>query len=90
MFMFIYFCYAYAFWIGSVYVEKQFWNHGKDRPYSGGDSIGVFFAVIIGLFSLALISNQFKAYIECKVAAKFAFDVIDRKPPIPLDDPKAE
>lgn len=90
MIMIIYCCYAYAFYFGALFVEKEYYNHGRDRAYSGGDSIGVFFAVIIGLFSLALIANQYKAYLECKVAAKMAFDIIDRKSPIPQDDPKAE
>lgn len=58
MMMMIYWMYAYSFWIGTVWVEKQFWNHGSDRPYSGGDTIGVFFSVIIGLFSISMISSQ--------------------------------
>jgi len=76
--------------MGSVYVEKQFWNHGRDRPYSGGDAIGVFFAMIIGLFSISMVNNQFKATVEAKVAAKLIFEVIKRTPPIELDDPRAE
>jgi ATP-binding cassette subfamily B (MDR/TAP) protein 1 len=71
-------------------VEHQVWNGGRGRPYSGGDAIGCFFAVIIGLFSIALISNQLKATVEAKVAANFIFEIIDRKPPIPINDPKAE
>lgn len=90
MFMIIYCCYAYAFYAGSLFVEHQVWNSGRGRPYQGGDSIGCFFAVLIGLFSIAMISNQVKATVEAKVAAKFIFEVIDRKPPIPLDDPNAE
>jgi len=90
LFIFIYLAYAYSFYMGSVYVEKQFWNHGRDRPYSGGDAIGVFFAMIIGLFSISMVNNQFKATVEAKVAAKLIFEVIKRTPPIELDDPRAE
>lgn len=61
VFVAMYASYAYAFYIGSVYVRYEVWNNGRDRPYSGGDSIGVFFAVLIGLFSLSMVSNQFKA-----------------------------
>jgi hypothetical protein len=57
MFMIIYSCYAYAFYIGSLFVEHQVWNSGRNRPYQGGDSIGCFFAVLIGLFSIAMITN---------------------------------
>jgi hypothetical protein len=32
-------------------------------------------------------SNQMKVIIEGRVAAKFAFEVIDRKPEIDLDSP---
>lgn len=57
-FLFAIYCmYSYAFYIGSIYVGKQYMNHGRDRPYSGGDSIGVFFAVIIGLFSISMITG---------------------------------
>ena len=33
-------------------MDKPFWNHAEDRDYMGGDVIGVFFGVLIGLFSL--------------------------------------
>ncbi len=33
-FMFaIYFAYSYAFLIGGIWVDKQYWNHANDRPY---------------------------------------------------------
>jgi len=50
--------------------------------YSGGDSIACFFAVITGLFNLSMLSNQFKAVVEGRVAGKFVFEVIDRVPTI--------
>lgn len=90
LFLFIYCAYGYAFYMGSVFVEYQVMNSAQGRPYSGGDAIGCFFAMIIGLFSLALCSNQMKAVVEGQVAAKFAFEVIDRIPPITIDDPHAE
>jgi ABC-type multidrug transport system fused ATPase/permease subunit len=41
--------------------------------------------VIIGLFSLSACSNHFKAVVEGRVAAKLAFEVIDRESAIPHD-----
>lgn len=45
-----------------------------------------FFGIIIGMFALSATSNHFKAVVEGRVAAKFAFEVIDRKPEIDSDD----
>lgn len=90
LFVFIYFAYAYAFWVGGEFVVNQYYNHGKERAYTGGDALGVFFAIIIGLFSISMITNQIKAIVECKVAAKMLYNIIDRKVPIPLDDPTAD
>jgi len=63
MFVMIYCMYAYAFWAASIFVERQIENEGRNRPYQGGDSIGVFFAVLIGLFSISMISNQATAIV---------------------------
>ena len=60
-FLVVYSTYAYSFWIGSIFVEKQVWNKAVDRPYTGGDLLSCFFGVIIGLFSLAQSTNHFKA-----------------------------
>ena len=39
-FMFcIYGAYAYAFFIGSVWVEGEYWNHAVQRAYTAGDTI---------------------------------------------------
>lgn len=88
--MTIYLSYAYAFFIGSVFVERRVHNDVFDRQYMGGDTIAIFFAVITGLFQVTLLSNQFKGIVEGRVAAKFVFEVIDRVPAIPTEDPSAE
>ena len=88
--MTIYLSYAYAFYIGSVFVERRVHNDVFDRQYMGGDSIAIFFAVITGLFQLTLLSNQYKGIVEGRVAAKFVFEVIDRVPSILIEDPSAE
>lgn len=63
-FFVIYSTYAYSFWIGSIFVEKEIWNQAVNRPYTGGDLLACFFGVIIGLFSLAQSTNHFKAVKE--------------------------
>jgi hypothetical protein len=78
--------YSYAFYIGSIFVEYRVWNSTQGKFYSAGDTIGCFFAVLIGLFTLAMLSAQTKCIVEAKVAAKFAFEVIDRKPSIELEN----
>jgi ATP-binding cassette subfamily B (MDR/TAP) protein 1 len=72
--------YAWAYFIGSVFIEKGVENTQHERPYTGGDTLACFFGVIIGLFSLSTTSNHFKAVVEGRVAAKLAFEVIDRDP----------
>ena len=78
-FMFsIYLAYSYAFFIGGIWVEKEFENHAQGRPYQAGDSISVFFGVLFGLFALAAAGPGFNTLAEGKAAGKLAFDVIDR------------
>ena len=86
----VYNSYAWAFYIGSVFIEKGIENSAQNRPYTGGDILSCFFGVIIGLFSLSSCSNHYKAIIEGKVAAKLAFDVIDRQPTIQQEAPLSE
>ncbi len=78
LWMIVYFSYAYAFYIGSLFVQYNVYNSALKKNYSAGDTIGCFFAVIIGLFNIAMTSGQMKSIIEGRVAAKFAFEVIDR------------
>ena len=72
--------------MGSIWIEKEFWNDTWDRPYTGGDTLWCFFAILIGLASLGATSNHFKAITEGRVAGKLAFEVIDRVPTIDQDD----
>jgi len=82
MYFNIYCMYSYAFYVGSLFIEYDVWNSSMNKPYSAGDTIGCFFAVIIGLFTFAMLSTQTKCIVEAKVAAKFTFEVIDRIPSI--------
>ena len=82
----IYGSYAYAFIIGSIWVDRGFPNHAANRPYSPGDIVGVFFGVLLGFFGLAGIGPNAKLVAEGKTSGKMAFDAIDRKPLIDMDD----
>jgi ATP-binding cassette, subfamily B (MDR/TAP), member 1 len=86
----IYCCYAYAFWISSLFVEKQIFNTFQNRVYTAGDALPCFFGVLIGLFSLAGLSPSIKAVNEGKVAGKFISDVIERMPTINQDNDMAK
>ena len=78
-FMFcLYACYAYAFTLGGLWVDRQTWNHTYDRPYTAGDSISVFFGILFGFFALSAAGPCFNAVAEAKAAGTLAFRVIDR------------
>jgi ATP-binding cassette, subfamily B (MDR/TAP), member 1 len=74
--------YAYAFYLGSVWIYYDFKNDTFDRVYSAGDILSCFFGVIFGMFSMGLAAPNIKAVTEGRVAGKLAFDIIDRKPAI--------
>lgn len=81
--MFIMFgTYAYAFYIGSIWIEKEIWNHTYNRPYMAGDILGCFFGIVFGTFSIGIASQNLKSVAEGKVAGKMVFDIIDRVPSI--------
>lgn len=79
--------YAYAFYMGSVWIYNDFWNDTFERYYSAGDILSCFFGVIFGMFSVGLAAPNIKAVAEGRVAGKFTFDIIDRVPQIDQDKP---
>jgi len=74
--------YAYSFYIGSVWIYKEYRNDTFGRIYSAGDILSCFFGVVFGMFSMGMATPNIKAVTEARVAGKMAFDVIDRKPAI--------
>lgn len=74
--------YAYAFYLGSVWIYHDFHNDTFGRVYTAGDILSCFFGVIFGMFSMGLAAPNLKAVTEGRVAGKLAFDIIDRKPAI--------
>lgn len=86
----IYFGYSYAFFIGSIWVDQEFWNHAVERPYSAGDIISVFFGVFFGMMALGGLAPNIQGLAEAKASGQKAFYIIDRIPAINIDDPHAE
>jgi len=90
MFFTLFGAYAYAFYVGSWWVQKEFWNNTYGRPYTSGDVITCFFGILFGMFSIGMAAPNIQAVAEGRAAGKMAFDVIDRQPSILMDDPKAK
>lgn len=74
--------YAYAFYMGSVWIYNDIYNDTFERTYTAGDILSCFFGVIFGMFSVGLATPNIKAVNDGKVAGKLAFEIIDRKPQI--------
>mmetsp|Transcript_21964 Transcript_21964/g.16309 ORF Transcript_21964/g.16309 Transcript_21964/m.16309 type:complete len:202 (+) Transcript_21964:725-1330(+) len=90
MFMFISLAsYAYSFFMGSIWIYHEIPNTAFDRSYTAGDVLTCFFGVLFGMYSLGMAAPNIKAVSVGKVAGKMVFDIIDRVPDIPIDDPNA-
>lgn len=85
----IYLCYAYAFLMGAIWIDKPYWNHAEDRDYMGGDIITCFFGVLIGLFSLGGAGPAINSINVAKTTGALVFGIIDRQVQINQDDPNA-
>ncbi len=79
--------YAYAFYTGSWLITKQVTNTNNGKVYTAGDIMSCFFGVVFGVMSLGMATPNIRAITEGRVAGKVAYDVIDRKPKILIDDP---
>lgn len=84
-FVSIFGAYAYAFYMGKVWIEKEILNTRYNRFYSPGDILSCFNGIVFGMFALGMASPNIKAVVEGLQAGKMAFDVIDRVSPIPED-----
>lgn len=86
----IYSVYSYSFWVGANFVKDGVINRVTGEIYTFMDILAVFFGILFGLFSMEGMGNAMKAVGEAQVAGKLAFDIIDRKPIVNMDDPNAE
>ncbi|KAM6451004.1 ATP-dependent translocase ABCB1 [Liasis olivaceus] len=73
-FLLIYASYALAFWYGTTLII--------DEGYSIGKVLTVFFAVLIGAFSIGQVSPNLEAFASARGAAYTIFNIIDNEPQI--------
>ena len=88
-FLSLYGYYTYSFYVGSYMVTEEIENTNKGKPYSSGDVLGCFLGLAYGIFSLGLATPNFKALSEGRIAGKMAYEIIERKPKINLDEPSS-
>ena len=77
--------YAYSFYFGGFLI----WNDievREGKQYTGGVVISVIFCVVFGSLGLTGATPAITAISEGRVAGKFAFDIIDHKPDIVIND----
>jgi hypothetical protein len=77
--------FAFAFFTGSYLVTGKVYNDNSEKIYTSGDILSIFFGIVYGVFSLGLAAPNLKAITEGRVAGKMAYDVIERRPKIPLN-----
>ena len=81
LFFCIYACYAYAFWMGGIFIHRNVYNPvSETKTYRAGDILSCFFGTLFGLISILTSTANIKGIIEGQVAGKMAFDVIERTP----------
>lgn len=73
---------AFAFYIGSWFVQEKVLNENTGKPYTTGDILTCFYGILWGFQVLGMTSPNLKAIAEAKIAGKRAFDVIERVPSI--------
>ncbi|EKM51815.1 uncharacterized protein PHACADRAFT_262171 [Phanerochaete carnosa HHB-10118-sp] len=78
-FFIIYNAYALAFYFGTTLI-----NRGEANA---GDVVNVFFAILIGSFSLALLAPEMQAITHARGAAAKLYETIDRVPTIDSSSP---
>lgn len=76
----IFLSYAFAFYVGLIFIVEEVKDSSREDPYSSGDVLACFFGIIFGFFSLGMAAPNIKAVTEGQVAGKMAFEIIDRKP----------
>jgi ATP-binding cassette subfamily B (MDR/TAP) protein 1 len=81
--------FTWAFFSGSYMITWKEMNDNTGKLYSSGDILACFLGIVYGVFSLGLAAPNVQSLTEGRVAGKMAFDVIDRLPSIPLNDPNA-
>jgi len=78
--------YAFGFFIGSIFVKNQVNNPTTGDPYTAGDVLSVFFAIMNVNFVPTLATPCIKAFTIAKQNAVKAFEIIDRQSQISIAD----
>ena len=79
-----------GFWFGSWLIEHQRYNEVAGRPYNLGDVMTIFICITMGSMILAQIPPPIKSFVQAKDSGANIFYVIERKPRIPINDPKKQ
>lgn len=73
---------AFAFYVGSFFVQEQIKNENTGKAYTAGDILTCFYGILWGFQVLGMASPNLKAISEAKIAGKRTFDIIERVPQI--------
>ncbi len=84
----IQFVYAFGFFIGSIFVKNKVNNPTTGNPYTAGDVLTVFMAVMNVTFVPAMLTPCLRAFAIAKMNAVKAFEIIDRVSKISIHDDK--
>jgi len=78
--------YALGLWFGSWLIMNDRINYMTGNPFTGGDVIMCFFAIVMGSFSIGQVGPAVQAFAKGRAAAARVYEVLDRKPPIDVND----
>lgn len=80
--------YAYSFYFGGYLKENKFMN--GDTHYTGGVIIAIMFSVVFGSFGLGGAMPFLKSVQEAKVGGRLAYNTIDHKPKVIINEPNTQ
>ena len=80
------FLYAFGFFIGAVFIKNEINNPQTGNPYTSGDVLTVFMAIMNVTMVPTLITPCLKAFVIAKQNAIKAFEIIDRVSKISIHD----
>jgi len=86
LFFAMYSIYALGFFIGSIFIDHEVYNPSSDGPYTVGNVLTVFFAIMMASFTPARATPSVRAFGIAKVNGAKAFKIIDRKSKISITD----
>lgn len=78
--------FALGLFFGGILVTEGVTNNVRDRDYTPGDIIAVFFGMMFASFSLSVAGPNFQAVTKGRQAAYSALQTIERTPEITIDD----